>query len=321
MKILVLGCGSIGLRHIENLQNISDNNLIEVFDKDQEKLEIMKMKNVVIVEEKSIDSTQYDCVIICTPPTTHVSLAMRALNANSNVFIEKPLSNNLEKLEELVKIKNEKELLVFVGYSFRFNKTLNQIKNIIDTKQFGKILHLSAYFGQYLPDWRPNQDIKESYTLKKEMGGGIILDSSHEIDYLTWMLGKPLSIQSNFVLTDILPSNAEAICDVILKFSENILGTIHMDFVRRKYKRTLEILAENAIIEWSLEKNSIEIFDIKKKSSEIIASNESINDMYVKEMEHVISCIQKHEDSDIISLENGISSMNLSIEILNSNNQ
>jgi predicted dehydrogenase len=319
MRILVLGCGSIGQRHIENLQNLSGNYLIEVFDKDQTKLDNLKMKNVVRAKENSIDSTKYDCVIICTPPTTHVSLAIRALKANSNVFIEKPLSNDLEKFDELIKIKNDKKLLVFVGYSFRFNKGLNKIKKMVDAEEFGKNLHVSAYFGQYLPDWRPNQDFKESYTLKKEMGGGIILDSSHEIDYLTWIFGKPLSIQANFVLTDILPSNAEAICDVILKFSKNILSTIHMDFVRRKYKRTLEILTEKAILEWSLEENVIKIFETETNSFKNIPTNESINDMYVEELKHVIDCIQTHEESNIISLENGISSMNLSFEILNSN--
>ncbi|MGY5142933.1 MAG: Gfo/Idh/MocA family protein [Candidatus Nitrosopumilus sp. bin_32a] len=319
MKILILGCGSIGQRHIENLQNISNNHLIEVFDKDQSKLADLKMKNIVIATEESVDSTTYDCVIICTPPITHVGLAIRALKANSNVFIEKPLSNNLEKFDELIQIRNEKDLLVFVGYSFRFNKGLNYIKNLVSTKEFGKILHASAYFGQYLPDWRPNQDFKESYTLKKEMGGGIILDSSHELDYLVWIFGKPESIQANFVLTDILPSNAEAICDVILKFPGNILSTIHMDFVRRKYKRTLEILTENATLEWSLEENIVKIFESKSNSSKIISSNESINDMYVEELNHVIGCIRDHKKSEIISLENGISSMNLSFEILKCN--
>jgi len=319
MKILILGYGSIGQRHIENLQNMSNNHLIEVFDKDQSKLENLKMKNIVIATEESVDSTTYDCVIICTPPNTHVNLAIRALKANSNVFIEKPLSNNLEKFDELIKIKNEKDLLVFVGYSFRFNKGLNYIKNLISTKEFGKSLHASAYFGQYLPDWRPNQDFKESYTLKKEMGGGIILDSSHELDYLIWIFGKPESIQANFVLTDILPSNSEAICDVILKFPENILSTIHMDFVRRKYKRTLEILTESAVLEWSLEENIVKIFESKLNSSKIISLNESINDMYIEELNHVIDCITDHKNSEIISLENGISSMNLSFQILKSN--
>ncbi len=319
MKILIVGCGSIGQRHIENLQKISSDNFIEVFDKDQSKLEKLKIKNIQIAKEDSIDQIKYDCVIICTPPITHVSLAIRALNANSNVFIEKPLSNNLEKLDELIKIKNQNGLLVFVGYSFRFNKGLNFIKNAISTKEYGKILHASAYFGQYLPDWRPNQDFKESYTLKKEMGGGIILDSSHELDYLTWIFGKPESILANFVLTDILPSNSEAICDVILKFSENILGTIHIDFVRRKYKRTLEILTENAILEWSLEENTVTIFESKSNSSRIISTDETINDMYVEELKHVINCIKLHKNSDIIGLENGISSMDLSFKILNCN--
>ena len=148
--------------------NINQNYLLSIFVDLKTKLKDLKMKNVKIASQKSIDSETYDCVLICTPPITHVDLAIKALNANSNVFIEKPLSHNLERFDELIKLKNEKNLLVFVGYSFRFNKGLNHVKKIVDKKEFGKILHVSSYFGQFLPDWRPNQDFKESYTLKKE---------------------------------------------------------------------------------------------------------------------------------------------------------
>lgn len=317
MRILVVGFGSIGKRHVTNLQKISEDLYIEVFDEDQTKLEEVEKLGAKIANPNSIDSEEYDCVLICTPPITHVDLAIRALKSNSNVFIEKPLSHNLEKLDELVQLRNEKNLLVFVGYSFRFNKGLNQVKEIVEERKFGKILHVSSYFGQFLPDWRPNQDFKESYTLRKELGGGIVLDSSHELDYLTWIFGKPESIQSNYVSTDILPSNAEAICDVILKFSNNLLATIHIDFVRRKYKRTLEILTENSIIEWSLGDNTLKIFDVESDSSKIISSQETINDMYIEELKHVIHCIKNYKNSDIISLENGMLSMELSQKILN----
>jgi predicted dehydrogenase len=316
MKILVVGFGSIGKRHIMNLQKISDNFYIEVFDEDQTKLEEIEKMNIKIANSNSIDSEQYDCVLICTPPITHVDLAIRALKNNSNVFIEKPLSYNLERLNELIHLRNEKNLLVFVGYTFRFNKGLNHIKKMVEEKKFGNILHVSSYFGQFLPDWRPNQNFKESYTLKKELGGGIVLDSSHELDYLTWIFGKPESIQSNYVPTDILPSSAEAICDVILKFSNNLLATIHVDFVRRKYKRTLEILTENSIVEWSLGDNILKIFNVESDSSEIISSQETINDMYVEELKHVIDCIKSNKNSNIISLENGITTMELSQKIL-----
>ena len=94
---------------IVQLKKISKNIIIEICDKDQTKLENLKMNNVRVASEKSIDSETYDCVLICTPPITHVSLAIRALNANSNVFIEKPLSHNLERFDELIQIKNKKK--------------------------------------------------------------------------------------------------------------------------------------------------------------------------------------------------------------------
>jgi len=319
MKVLIVGMGSIGKRHVSNLLDINPNIEIDIFDNIEKKiLNIKKEYSVNVVEEHSVDSNNYDCVLICTPPSSHIDIALRAVNSGSNVFIEKPLSINMDRVNELQELKNKNNIHVFVGYNFRFNKGINLIKKIVEQEKFGKILHMSSYFGQYLPDWKPEQDFKDNYTAWKKLGGGIVLDSSHEIDYLTWMFGKPKSIQSDYIQTDLFPSDTEAICDVILKFEKNILGTIHMDYVRRVYRRTLELLCENAVIEWSLSKNEIRIFDVALDSWNINSTGETINDMYVEEMKHVLECVKLNKNSEIISLENGISSLQLSEEIFNS---
>jgi len=319
MKVLVVGMGSIGKRHVSNLLDINPNIEIDVFDNIEKKiLDIKKEYSVNVVEEHSVDSNNYDCILVCTSPSSHIDIALRAVNSGSNVFIEKPLSINMDKVNELQELKNKNNIHVFVGYNFRFNKGINLIKKIVEQEKFGKILHVSSYFGQYLPDWKPEQDFKDNYTAWKKLGGGIILDNSHEIDYLTWMFGKPKSIQSDYIQTDLFPSDTEAICDVILKFEKNILGTIHMDYVRRVYRRTLELLCENAVIEWSLSKNEIRIFDVALDSCDINSTGETINDMYIEEMKHVLECVKLNKNSEIISLENGISSLQLSEEIFNS---
>ena len=319
MKVLVDGVGSIGKRHVSNLLGINPDIEIDIFDTVEEKiLDIQKKYSVNVVEENSIDSNRYDCVLVCTPPSSHIDIALRAISAGSNVFIEKPLSINMERVNELQEIKNQNNVHVFVGYSFRFNKGINLIKKIVNQEKFGKVLHASTYFGQYLPEWRPEQDFKDSYTAWKKLGGGIILDSSHEIDYLTWIFGKPQSIQSNYVQTDIFPSDTEAICDVILKLKNNVLATIHMDYVRRVYRRTMELLCENAVIEWSLSKNEVKIFDTTSNSWDVVSTGETINDMYVEELKHALECIKLNKNSETISLENGISTLELSGEIFNS---
>ena len=315
MRFLILGCGSIGERHITNIKNQSSQNKIDVFDQNSQRLEQISLKfNVNSVSESAIGS-QYDCVFICTPPISHIPLAIKAIKAGSNVFIEKPLSVSTDGIQELLKLMKEKKKIVFVGYNFRFNKGIEKVKEITKTGKLGKSLHVSAYFGQYLPDWRPQQDYSKSYTANHDLGGGIIHDGSHEIDYLVWIFGNPISLKSGYGYTNSLKTNTEAIADVLLKFENNSLGRIHLDFIRREYKRSLEILYENGIVKWSLSNDKIQIFEADKKSWSDIKLEESVNDMYVNELNHVLDHIKNNKKSEIIDIENGINTLRLSISI------
>ncbi|MGC1132301.1 MAG: Gfo/Idh/MocA family oxidoreductase [Nitrososphaeraceae archaeon] len=319
MRFLVIGCGSIGERHIMNLSSILSDARIDVCDSQPERLKAISEKySVNTVNHKALDSIKYDCVLICTPPLSHIDLAIRALNTGSNVFIEKPLSQSSDGTELLRNLIQSKRLLAFVAYNLRFNRGISVIKEMIDNRRFGRIVHASAYFGQYLPDWRPWQDYKKSYTARKELGGGIIQDGSHELDYMKWLFGIPIDVQSQFTVTNILEVDSEAIADILLRFDKDILGHIHLDFVRREYRRTLELLTENGLIQWSLSDSSIKTFDASSRSWSTIKLEETVNDMYKEEIKHLIKCIETQDKSDIIDLENGISTLSLSEAVYNS---
>jgi len=314
LKFLIIGCGSIGERHVSNLKKIRPDALIDVFDAQIDKSKKIAQKyNSVTSLREFPNSDRYDCTFICTPPNLHLEYALKAGKNNSNLFIEKPISANFNDVNKLKKLIQEKKLLAFVGYNFRFNKGINLLKEMIMKKELGKILHVSAYFGQYLPDWRPNQDYKKSYTASKDQGGGIILDSSHEFDYLIWLLGKPLSLMSEFSYVDTLKTNSDAIADIIMKFQNNILTNIHMNYVRGEYRRSVEIICEKGIIKWSLKDDEIKLFHQSQNSWEKMTVGETINDMYIEEIKHVIYCIENNIKSEIIDLENGINTLNVAL--------
>ena len=132
MKFLIMGCGSIGERHVMNIKSIMPAVSIDIFDPRPERLKALYEKYPIkTVKEEALDSTRYDCVFICTPPVSHIDLAIRALNSGSNVFIEKPLSSRLDRINELQNLTTKKDLLAFVGYNFRFNKGINAVKKMI----------------------------------------------------------------------------------------------------------------------------------------------------------------------------------------------
>ena len=188
LRFLVIGCGSIGQRHIDNLKSLGVTKL-DVFDSNKELLKQVK-KNFDVNVLDALEFRNIDCTLICTPPSTHVELAKQALRKGSHIFIEKPLSNSLTGLNDISKLSKSKSLHVFVGYVFRFDSGMKKIKELLTKNAIGNILSFDAYEGWYLPKWRPWQDHTKSYTASEKLGGGIILDGSHELNYLQWLGGK-----------------------------------------------------------------------------------------------------------------------------------
>jgi len=313
MKFLVIGCGSIGKRHISNIKKILPNSTINVYDSQKKILKKISEKlNVNAVSEKTIDVEKYDCVFICTPPSSHIQIAKRAALTGSNIFIEKPISSNSKEIFQLLSVIKKKNILSFVGYNFRFHQSIKIIKKIIDSKQLGNPLHFSSYFGSFLPDWRIDQDYSKNYSARSELGGGIILDASHELDYIRYLFGNPKFVLSKYKNTKFLKSDTDAISDMILEFNRDLFGTIHVDYLRRQYKRTFEVILEYGLIEWSLTEHEIKIFNAKSKRHKKLKINNDVNHMYIDELKHIIKCIKNKKQSKIINIDNGIDTFRIS---------
>ena len=207
LKFLIIGCGSIGQRHINNLLSIGIKN-IEVFDSNKSLLKkVGKKFNVKTVNK--LEFNNIDCTLVCTPPSTHIKLAKKAIESKSHVFIEKPLSNSLSGVTIIAKLSKKNSCNVFVGYMFRFDLGLQKVKKLLNGNTIGKVLSFDAYEGWYLPKWRPWQDYTKSYTASKRLGGGIILDGSHEVNYLQWLGGGIKQVFSYYKKVDKLKVNTE----------------------------------------------------------------------------------------------------------------
>ena len=320
MHFLILGCGSIGKRHIKNLLSINPSFMIDCYDPNPKMMnKINKNKNIQKLSSLPTTTLQYDCVLICTPPSSHVKLAKFVARFHTPTFLEKPLASNSSGIKSLEKIVKKNKILFFVGYNFRFNDGILKVKELVDKKTLGNVIHAFAYYGQYLPDWRPQQNYKKNYSFIKKLGGNIIFDSSHEIDYVSWIFGKPKYITSSAIKSNFLKTNVNALCDSIFSYSKNYQVSLHLDMIRRKYRRSLEILCEHGIIEWNLKEKKIKIIDARKSKPRIISITEDINQMYIKELKHVIRCIKKQKKSNLIDLSNGIQTFEICNAIERSN--
>jgi hypothetical protein len=189
MKALVVGLGSIGRRHARNWVRLG---LGEVLVCRQTDRPLPEPLGVPAREFRALDEAladQPDVVLVTNPTSLHLATARLALQAGSHVLVEKPISHTLDGTESLL----HSERLVTVGYNLRFHPGLLRTRELLHAGAIGKPLSLRAEVGEYLPDWHPWEDYRQSYAARRDQGGGPILTFSHELDSVYWLLGMPVA--------------------------------------------------------------------------------------------------------------------------------
>jgi spore coat polysaccharide biosynthesis protein SpsF (cytidylyltransferase family) len=183
----------------------------------------------------------------------------------------------------------------------RFHPGLQILKELIDSEKLGRVLWLNVEVGQYLPDWRPWQHYRESYSARQELGGGIILDGSHELDYICWLLGRPTEVTCRAEHLSSLDVDVEDSAWIYLTFPERRRAELHLDFVQRAYTRTCKVVGETGTALWDFNVQEVRWFSAEESSSEKLSAKpegwKSIpyvfeaNDMYVAEMVHFLESL------------------------------
>ncbi len=304
LKILVAGSGSIGRRHMRNLRKLGAERLFAV-DPDPERL--VPMKEELGVRDfsdyaKALQEFRPDVVFVCSPPVVHIQQAREALKAGAHVFVEKPLSHDFEHVDDLISEAKNSHRIVQVGYNLRFHPGYRETARLLSEGHIGRVLYASAHVAQYLPDWRPWQDYRLSYTARKELGGGIILDASHEIDYLIDLLKRPVAVACMAGTVGDLQVDVEDCATILLRFSSGAQADIHMDFLQRDYARSCKLVGEKGTIVWDYGAAQVRMFSSDLKQSQTIEVSCDPNGMYLDEVRDFFTCISQ-ERSPIVGLE------------------
>ena len=315
LKALVFGYGSIGKRHIENLSKIKNMEIIVCTKRKYDKF--LKQKNCKIF------SSIHDCIqekptfaIITNETSYHIKSAVILAKFVIHLLIEKPLSNNLSNTEKLLKIVKTKKLILLIGSNLRFHPSVILMKKMILKGTLGNILSVHVENGSFLPDWHPNQNYKISYSARDELGGGVVLTCIHEIDYLYWLFGTVndvYSITGNFSNLDI---NTDDLSSIILKFKNKIIVEAHLDYFQQPSVRGCKIIGTKGTLVWDMKKNSLLFYNIRKKKwiTKLKMPNFNLNDTYVDELNHFISCI-KYNKKPITDIDDGIYSLKIALAI------
>lgn len=298
--ILVAGCGSIGKRHIGNLlqcgvEKVSAFDVTE--DRRHEAEEKFNIKTVSSVEEAL--QQKPDAVFICTPNIFHLENAMAFAHAGCHLFIEKPLSHTMDGIEELTELCEEKQLITLVGCNMRFHPGLQKVKSLLDENKIGTVTSAECHFGQYLPDWHPWEDYRKGYSARQDLGGGIILDAVHEIDYARWLFGEVQSIVCFGGTLSHLEIDTEDSADILIQFKRNMTVYLHLDYIQRFATRFCRVIGDEGTIYWDGKQKLVQWFFASEKqwNEERLDLNWETNQMYVDETAHFLRCMQGEETS------------------------
>lgn len=285
MKILIIGLGSIGKKHVRAIREIQPDAEIYAVRHSPETETFESVKNIFSLER--IDFSP-DFVIISNPTNHHREAIKSASDFNCPLFIEKPVFHNLENAESLLAEIAEKNILTYVACNLRFHASIAYVKNYLAKNDF-RLNEVNSYCGSYLPDWRPDADFKKIYSANEAEGGGVHLDLIHELDYIYWLFGSPNKTNAVKRSKSSLGISAADYANYLL-FYEDFAASVVLNYYRRSPKRVCEVVFEDKTWVVDLLKNQI-----TENEKIIFSSPETIADTYVLQMRYFMNCLKSGE--------------------------
>jgi predicted dehydrogenase len=259
-KILVIGCGSIGERHLRCLLRTGraivtacDTNsaLLEKIEKEYQVSTFTDLKKA-FVEQK------FDGVVICTPAHTHIAIALAALRENAALLIEKPLSISLDRVDELKAEVAKSKKFMGVAYVLHFLPSIFAMRNFLLGGTLGKPLQATVVAGQHFPTFRPAY--REIYYNKHETGGGAIQDAlTHSVNAVEWMLGPTTKLFCEAAHQSLEGVTVEDTVSVAAK-NGDVLVNYSLNQFQAPNESTFQIHCENGSVKMELHEQRWGIF-------------------------------------------------------------
>ena len=318
IKVLIVGYGSIGRRHLENFLQLKNVKLI-VYTKRTD-LDSLKEQGVKISNSLTECLKENpDIGVITNETSLHLPITIKLAQNGLDLFIEKPLSNSLKDVEKLRAIVKKKKLITQMGCHLRFHPCIKKIKSLIEQKKIGKILSAQVQSCSYLPDYHRWEDYRRSYAARKELGGGVILTQIHEIDYMYWFFQEVENVISMSGKLSDLNVTVEDYAASLLKFKNKVVGEIHLDYFQRPDFKSCKIRGTKGEIYWDSDNNCVNIYNMNKKRWETKFDSDFSNNLdtyssYVEELKHFLKCV-KHRKETINNLEQGIATLKIALAI------
>jgi predicted dehydrogenase len=330
MKVLFVGLGGIGQRHLRNFHRVLGDALDAIAYRVRG--DSLVLTDALEVEQGSDLQTRYglrtidtlpraldespDLVVISNPSSLHVPTARAAVERGLDVFVEKPLAHSGIGVGELVAEAEKGGIVGVVGYQLRFHPCLERVHAVLRDNLLGRVLSVRAQVGEYLPGWHKYEDYRQMYAARADLGGGVILSQIHEFDYVYWLFGMPRRVFTCGGHVSDLEIDVEDVASSLMQIDLGGISVpveLHQDYVQRPSARVMEIVGTHGKLVLDLIAPRIVRFG---PDGQVAETFEPIgfqrNDLFLAQTRHVIRCVRREEEPRV-SLRDGAKSLLLAL--------
>jgi len=312
--IIVVGLGSVGQRHAENLRALGHPAIAAVRTGlgsrplcDSEEVRV----------HGDLDGALAGCplaVVVANPTAFHLATAISAARAGAHVFVEKPLSHSAAGVTLLRKEVHDRRLVAQVGFQFRFHPTLQVVKAWIDGGSVGRVVSAQVHWGEWLEGWHPWEDYRRSYSAQRSLGGGVIRTLCHPFDYVRWLLGEVEWVCAHADRLSDLELDVEDTAAITLRLTSGAVATVCLDYVGRPSRHRLEIVGLFGRITWDAETGVARLFDASSHAPVVARPPAGFdrNAPFLDEMTHFLGRIRSG-DRSLGALDDGIRALEITL--------
>ncbi|MCL1141721.1 Gfo/Idh/MocA family protein [Shewanella gaetbuli] len=302
--LVVIGLGNIATRHRKNLRYLMPKAKIYAVSASGRRVNShVEYADEVLNSIEQIIPLNPDLVIIASPATFHAEHAIPLIEAKIPLLIEKPVCTSVEQATQLEHLSQQHQTPTAVGYCLRFMPTAQKLKALLIDNVIGEVFHCSCSVGQYLPHWRPTKDYRQTVSANAHLGGGALLELSHELDYLQWLFGDWQVSHAILRQSKQLNLQVEDIADVTLHNSSGVICQLHMDFLQQPAQRHCVIVGSLGRIEWDLIENSLTQYSIEGKKQHYWEPEWDRNLMYIEMLNAFIN-VASENSSETFATQN-----------------
>lgn len=310
MKVLMVGLGGIGQRHLRNLRALLGDDVEFLAYRVRRQLHVVtpalqadRGRNVESEYQIQTFATLQEALaekpklaFICNPSSLHVPVSVACVEAGCDLFVEKPLSHTLEGINELIRAVQQRNAIAMVGYQLRFHPCIQKLSQIVQSGVLGNLLAVRATVGEYLANWHPYEDYRQMYAARADLGGGVVLSQIHEFDYLYSLFGLAQRVYALGGHWSDLEIDVEDTASILMECrvgNRALPIQLHEDYLQSPPSRQCEVIGDRGRVIMDLAQMTVSLFTRNSKTPQVDRYQDfERNQLFVDELKHFLECVR-----------------------------